>query len=119
MWTCLVAGLMPGTPQACIGSDVSVALVIEDDALDPETVRLEMPTSRRSQIWHNEMLAHCPGLGSKGSKEVSWHKAPSNTGYAVRTASSCCSKNGLVVKAVNNDGTVTSWAGLLLRPNLG
>ena len=58
-WTCLVAGLMPGTPQACIGSDVSVALVIEDDALDPETVRLWMPTSRRSQVRHNEMLAHC------------------------------------------------------------
>ena len=68
-----MAGLMPGTPQACIGSDVSVALVIEDDALDP-----------RSRVRPNEMLAHCPG--SKGSKEVSWHTEPSNAGYAVRTA---------------------------------
>ena len=46
----------------------------------------------------------------------------------VPPASSCCSKNDLVVKAVNHDVTVTSWAGLLLRtssnrvpirPNLG
>ena len=45
-----------------------------------------------------------------GSKEGSRRKEPSNAGCAVRTASSCCSKNDLVVKAVNNAGTVTSWA---------
>ena len=31
-----------------------------------------------------------------------------NAGFAVRTASSCCSKNDLVVKAVNNTLSVTN-----------
>ena len=42
----LRAGLMDGNPQAGLGSDVSVALVIEDDVLYPDMVRMEMPTPR-------------------------------------------------------------------------
>ena len=43
---------MDGAPQAWLDSDVSLTLVLEDDALDPETVKIangpDGPTDRLS-----------------------------------------------------------------------